>query len=279
MKLVNTEATPIHRVLALIRDEAARRGAAISGCEVVGLIPEAAMLDAAEHALQLENFRRDQVLELRMKRPPLSDAITLSAFFDQVAAATPTPGGGTVAAVVGALAAALSAMVANLTLGKKKYAASEAAMRDVRTRAEAARRRLMSLARKDSEAFEAVLSARRLPDGTPEEAQTRARALVAAELEAARVPLQTAEACLEISDLAGIAAKSGNANAITDAGVASLLARAAGEGALLNVEINLKSLGDSADKSDVESASHRLRQALTSSATRCQETVHAALGA
>ena len=279
MNLVNTEATPIHRVLALIRDEAARRGAAISGCEVVGLIPEAAMLDAAEHALQLENFRRDQVLELRMKRPPLSEALALGAFFDQVAAATPTPGGGTVAAVVGALAAALSTMVANLTMGKKKYAASEAAMRDVRARAEAARRRLMGLARKDSEAFEAVLRARRLPDGTPDEAAARARAVAAAELEAARVPLETAEACLEVSELAGIAAKSGNVNAITDAGVASLLARAAGEGALLNVEINLKSLGDSADKSDVESASHRLRQALTSSATRCQETIHAALGA
>ena len=74
MNLVNTEATPIHRVLALIREEAARRGAAISGCEVVGLIPEYAMLDAAEHALQLESFRRDQVLELRLKQPPLTEA-------------------------------------------------------------------------------------------------------------------------------------------------------------------------------------------------------------
>ena len=73
MNLVNTEATPIHRVLALVREEAARHGAAISGCEVVGLIPEAAMLDAGEHALQLEQFRRDQVLELRLRRPPLSE--------------------------------------------------------------------------------------------------------------------------------------------------------------------------------------------------------------
>ena len=279
MNLVNTEATPIHRVLALIRDEAARHGAMISGCEVVGLIPEAAMLDAAEHALQLENFRRDQVLELRMKRPPLSDALTLAAFFDQVAAATPTPGGGTVSAVVGALAAALSTMVANLTLGKKKYAASEAAMRDVRARGEEARRRLMNLARRDSEAFEAVLKARRMPENTPEEAAARSRALAEAELSAARVPLETAEACLEVLDLAGIAAKLGNANAITDVGVAALLARAAGEGALLNVEINLKSMASSADKSDVESASLRLRQALTTSAVRCQETVHAALSA
>src|SRR5438105_2580519 len=125
MNLVNTEATPIHRVLALVRAEAARHGAAIAGCEVVGLIPEAAMLDAAEHALQLENFRRDQVLELRLKRPPLTDAVPIGAFLDRVAEASPTPGGGTAAAVAGALAAALASMVANLTLGKKKYAMSQ----------------------------------------------------------------------------------------------------------------------------------------------------------
>ena len=279
MNLVNTEATPIHRVLALIRDEAARHGAAISGCEVVGLIPEAAMLDVAQHALQLENFRRDQVLELRLKRPPLTDAVPIGAFFDRVAEATPTPGGGTAAAVAGALAAALSSMVASLTLGKKKYAASQDAMRDVKRRADEARRRLMTLARRDGEAFDAVLRARKLPETTPAETEARGRALAAAELTAARVPLETAEVCLEVVELAGIVATSGNANAITDAGVAALLGRAAGEGALLNVEINLKSLANSADKSDVESASRRLRQALMSSAQRCQETVHAALGA
>ena len=137
----------------------------------------------------------------------------------------------------------------------------------------------MTLARRDAEAFEAVLCARRMPETSAAESEARAAALSAAELEAARVPLETAEACLEVVELAGIAASSGNANAITDAGVAALLGRAAGEGALLNVEINLKSMPLSADKSDVESASRRLRQALTSSAQRCQETVHAALGA
>jgi glutamate formiminotransferase/formiminotetrahydrofolate cyclodeaminase len=278
MNLVNTEATPIHRVLALVREEAARRGASISGCEVVGLIPEAAMLDAAEHALQLENFRRDQVLELRLKRPPLTDAQTLGALLEQVASPAPTPGGGTVAAIAGALAAALSTMVAGLTLGKKKYAANESAMRDLKRRSELAEHTLMALARRDSEAFEAVLRARRLPEGTPEQASERARSIAAAELAAARVPLATAEACLEIVELASVAAKLGNANAISDAGVAALLARAAGEGALLNVEINLKSMSASADKNDVESASRRIREALVSSARRCQETVHAALG-
>ena len=279
MNLLNTEATPILRVLALVREEAARHGAAISGCEVVGLIPEAALLDAGEHALQLERFRRDQVLELRLRRPPFSEALTLGGFFEQVSGPTPTPGGGTVAAVVGALSAALATMVANLTLGKKKYAGSESQMRDLKRRAEAAQSRLMSLSRQDSEAFEAVLSARRMPQATAAEASAREAAVGAAELAAARVPLETAGVCAELAELAALAAKFGNANAITDAGVAGLLARAAGEGALLNVEINLKSLSASADKNDVESASRRLREALAMSSARCQETVHAALNA
>jgi glutamate formiminotransferase/formiminotetrahydrofolate cyclodeaminase len=277
MNLVNTEATPIHRVLSLVRDTAARHGAAISGCEVVGLIPEAAMLDAAEHALQLEGFRRDQVLELRLKHPPLTEAVTLAQFHDAVAAPTPTPGGGTVSAMVGALAACLATMVANLTLGKKKYAASEAAMTDLKREAASLRQGLLELARRDGEAFDAVLRARRLSQGTTAETEERDRAVAAAELTASRVPLETAEACLKVLQLAGIAARQGNANAVSDAGVAGLLARAAAEGALLNVQINLKSLPASADKEAVEMGLRRVRDALEPAARACLGTVESAL--
>jgi glutamate formiminotransferase/formiminotetrahydrofolate cyclodeaminase len=279
MNLVNTEATPIHRVLALVRDEAARHGAAISGCEVVGLVPEAAMLDAAAHALQLEGFRRDQVLELRLKHPPLTEAVAIGSFFDEVASPTPTPGGGTVAAVVGALATCLTTMVANLTIGKKKYAAHEAALLELKRDADGLRRELLELGRRDSEAFDAVLSARRLPQTTPDEIAARERALTAAGLTAARVPLATASACVRVLGLAGVAARHGNVNAASDAGVAGLLARAAAEGALLNVQINLKSLEAGADKKDVETDLQRLQDTLESSARGCLDAVHAALNA
>jgi glutamate formiminotransferase / formiminotetrahydrofolate cyclodeaminase len=279
MNLVNTAATPIHRVLSLIRDEAARHGTTISGCEVVGLIPEYAMLDAAEHLLQLENFRRDQVLELRLRRPPLTEAVSIASFFDQVSAATPTPGGGTVAAFVGALAATLPAMVAGLTLGKKKFAAQEATVRDVKRAVEGLRVRLLGLARQDSEAFEAVLAARRLTQATPEEKALRERTLAGAELMAAQVPLLTAAACLDVLEQAGVAARVGNPNAVTDAGVAGLLARAAAEGAILNVQINLKSMPESADKNDVETELRRIQSALGEAAQRCADAVHAALNA
>ena len=189
MNLVNVEATPIHRVLALVRDEAARHGVAIAGCEVVGLVPEAALLASAEHALQLEGFRRDQVLELRLRTPPLTEAVPVAEFLDSVAAATPTPGGGTVAAFAGALASCLATMVANLTLGRKKYAEAEAAMLETKLEAERLRRELLALARRDSEAFEAVLAARRVPQSTPVEQADRDARVAAAELEACRVPL------------------------------------------------------------------------------------------
>jgi glutamate formiminotransferase/formiminotetrahydrofolate cyclodeaminase len=278
MNLVNTQATPIHRVLALVREEAARRGAAISGCEVVGLVPEYALLDAAEHALQLEEFRRDQVLELRLKQPPLTETVTLASFFEQVAAATPTPGGGTVAAIAGALAACLATMVANLSIGKKKYAQHADALTGAKHDAERLRGELVALGRRDGEAFDAVLKAGRLPQGNAEQTAARDQALTLAGLEAARVPLATAGACLAVLDLATLVAKYGNVNAITDAGTAGLLARAAGEGALLNVEINLKSLGKSADKQGVEMELHRLHAAFALATDACTSAVNAALG-
>lgn len=279
MNLVNVEATPIHRVLALIRDEAARHGASISGCEVVGLIPEAAMLDAAEHALQLEAFRRDQVLELRLKTPPLTEAVTLGDFFDRVAAPTPTPGGGTVAATTGALASCLATMVANLTIGRKKYAHAEDAMRELKREAESLRRELLALARLDSDAFDAVLSSRRMPQATPAEQEARNRAIAAAELEACRVPLSAAQACTRVVALAEVAARHGNVNAASDAGVAGLLAAAAGEGALLNVQINLKSLVPSADKEEVTTQFEATRGELRSAADRCTAAVESAMTA
>jgi glutamate formiminotransferase/formiminotetrahydrofolate cyclodeaminase len=279
MNLVNTEATPIHRVLELLRAEAARWGASVSGCEVVGLIPESALLDAAEHALQLENFRRDQVLELRLRQPPTTEAVTLAGLFDQIASASPTPGGGTSAAVAGALSASLVSMVAGLTVGRKKYAAHEAAMNESLREAAVLRRGLMGLARLDSEAYEAVVKARSMPQAAPAEAEAREKALRAANLEASRVPLRTAEACLKVLELATQAARVGNVNAVTDAGTAGLLARAAAEGALLNVEINLKSLSAGADKNDVETALQRVRSALGQAAQRCTDTVHSALNA
>ena len=258
MNLVNTDGTPIHRVLALIDDEARRWGTRVTGCEVVGLVPQAALLDAAEHHLRLENFRRDQVLEIRMQHPPVGEGVPLGGFLDEVASGTPTPGGGTVAALAGALGAALVSMVAGLTRGKKKYAAAEPLMADAQKEAAALRARLSGLMRRDAQAFDSVLAAFRLPQATPAETAERGRAVEAATWAATRVPLETAEAALEVARWAGRMLRSGNTNAASDGLVAAALARAACEGALANVQINLQNLPDSADKQAVAGRVHEL---------------------
>jgi len=205
--------------------------------------------------------------------------LSVDQFLDRVAEGTPTPGGGTVSAMVGALAAALAIMVANLTLGRKKFSAAEGPMRETKQRAQEIRELLGRLAQQDSEAFEAVLRARRMAEQPDEAARSRASALATAELEATRVPLRTAEACLEIIELAARVARHGNPNAVTDAGVAGRLAAAAAEGALLNVQINLKSLPATADKDDIEKALRRLSAAMTVAARDCDEVVQAILTA
>jgi formiminotetrahydrofolate cyclodeaminase len=173
----------------------------------------------------------------------------------------------------------LATMVANLTLGKKKYAGAEGAMTGLKRDAERLRAELMALARRDSEAFEQVLKARRLPQATPAELAVRDQTVASADLEACRVPLETARACAQVAALAAVAAGQGNVNACSDAGVAGLLARAAGEGALLNVQINLKSLPPSADKDIVSSHAESVRTELHSASDRCSAAVQAAMNA
>ncbi|HKA25459.1 MAG TPA: glutamate formimidoyltransferase [Candidatus Eisenbacteria bacterium] len=277
MNLVNTDGTPIHRVLALIDSEARRRGTYVTGCEVVGLVPQAALLDASEHALRLENFRRDQVLEIRMRRPPAGGGVSVGDFLDRVSEATPTPGGGSVAALAGALGATLVHMVAGLTVGKKKYAEVDDEMKRIRVEARSLQEHLAALVRRDSEAFEAVLAASRLPKASPEEARTREEALQKATWAAARVPLETAQRAAEVAVLAARAAVIGNPNAATDAGSAAWMARAAGESALLNVQVNLQSLGESADKQSVEKEARGLAARLATATDAASAAVNARL--
>jgi len=242
MNLVNTWGTPVQRVMALIRDEADRYGVPIVGSEVVGLVCQDALIDVAEHHLKLENFSRDQILENRLARRIGAGEQSAAEFLDEVASSAPTPGGGSVSALAGSLSAALSAMVARLTVGKAKYAEHEPRMRQVESDADTLRRELFDLVQEDARAFEGFRAAGRMSQRTPEETATRERALQDAARNAAQVPLRTAEACARALDLARAVASVGNVNAVSDAGVAAWMARAGAEGAALNVKINLASL-------------------------------------
>ncbi|MFQ5420156.1 MAG: glutamate formimidoyltransferase, partial [Anaerolineae bacterium] len=138
MNLTNFEKTPIFRVQEMVRREAARYGLSITKAELVGLIPQKALLDAAQWYLQLDGLEEDQVLELRLQAEGAND-ITPEAFLAATADATPTPGGGSVAALAGALAGALAQMVAGLTVDRKKYADVAAEARAVLDQAQALR--------------------------------------------------------------------------------------------------------------------------------------------
>lgn len=252
MNLVNTWGTPVQRVFALIKDEADRYGVPIVGSEVVGLVCQDALIDVAEHHLRLENFSRDQVLENRLGRRIGATEQTVAEFLEDVASTAPTPGGGSVSALAGALASALSAMVAWLTIGKQKYAEHETRMLEVKAAAELLRRELFDLVQEDARAYEAFRAAARLSQRTPEEIALREKTLVEAARNAALVPLRTVEASVRALELALEVATVGNANAVSDAGVAAWLARAGAEGAAWNVRINVASL-PGPERSDLES--------------------------
>jgi len=160
-------------------------------------------------------------------------------FLGEVASSSPTPGGGSVSALAGALAGALGTMVARLTIGKAKYAEHDARMRQAEAEAERLRRELFDLVQEDARAYEGFRSASRLSQRTPEEVALRERARAEAARNATGVPLRTAETCAKALAVAREVATYGNVNAVSDAGVAAWLARGGAEGAALNVRINL----------------------------------------
>jgi formiminotetrahydrofolate cyclodeaminase len=169
---------------------------------------------------------------------------TLQEFLGALASEAPTPGGGTAAAVAGAMGAALAGMVATLTLSREKYAQAHDAVRPIGEAAAAARSELLALARRDAEAYDAVVAARRLPRESEEQKTSRARAVAAATRQAAEIPMETARLTVRLLESLPELVEKGNPNAASDAGAAALLLEAATEAALLNVSINLSGAED-----------------------------------
>jgi glutamate formiminotransferase/formiminotetrahydrofolate cyclodeaminase len=254
MNLTNFRKTPVARVVEMIRKEAARHGTAVHHSELVGLIPQDALEEAAVWYLQLDQFESEQVLEKRLyssfqKSLPADEQTTSfeaeeGDFLSALAAKTPTPGGGSASAYAAAMAASLVLMVSRLTIGKKKYADVGDEMRAVEKRAEVLQEELNQAVSEDAAAFQAVMDAFRLPKETPPEKKLRAERIQEATLYAAQVPLEVAIKSVEVLEFAQIMVLKGNLNAISDAGSAASLAGAALSGAALNVRINTPGLED-----------------------------------
>jgi len=243
MNLVDLEGTPLHRAFEMVRMEAAAHGVSPTWSEIVGLVPERALYETAARHIQLQGFTPSMVLDRRV-REAVSGGETVSGFTAAVASSTPAPGGGSVVAHVGALGAALAQMVAGLTVGRKKYASVEHEMKELGLEAARLVTELQGLVVRDTNAYEAVTTAYKLPKETEEQVAVRAAAIDSALVYAAQVPLETAQACARVAELAATAAVKGNINAASDAGVAALLAEAACRGAAYNVRINVSSMTD-----------------------------------
>lgn len=243
MNLTHFEKTSIPQVQEMVKREAARYGLNITQAELVGMIPQKALMESAKYYLQLDDLvMEEQVLEYRLQvSNKEADSSTPYTFLDAVASKQPTPGGGSVAALAGALAASLAQMVAALTANRKKYEDVQAEVTAVHDEATNLREQLTLAIAEDAAAFNAVMAAYRNKELSPAEKETKVQQ---ATIEAAEVPLRVAKLSHRAAQLASKVAKIGNINAVTDATAGVLLAQAAVETAVLNVKINATSVNN-----------------------------------
>ena len=270
INLINYNTTPLHVVFETCREEAEKLGLIVTGSELVGLVPLKPILDAGRFYLkkqgksagvpekelveiavrslgldQLSDFDpAKKIVEYNFLKPAPLMSMTAKDFVDEVSSESPAPGGGSVAALAGSLCAALSAMVANLTVGKPGYEKVWPEMSDLAEKGQSIKDRLVKAVDDDTNAFNDLMEAMRLPKATPEQKAVREKAMEEGYKKAEAVPLQTAKTCLEAMEISLTAAQKGNVNSASDAGVAALMARAGVEGAVLNVLINLGSIKD-----------------------------------
>ncbi len=271
INFTNHKITPIHQVFDAACDEAAKVGLRVTGSELVGLIPLEAILAAGDHYLakqgkttgvpekervhaailslglaELAPFDAQQkIIEYRYRGAPKGlKAMRLTEFADELSSDSPAPGGGSVAALAGSLSAALSSMVAALTWSKAGMESARPAMKETGVEGQRLKDWFLEAVDRDTDAFNAVLAAMRLPKKTPEETAIRAAAVEKANQGAARVPLEVVERSVRALELALVVARDGNPNSVSDAGVAGACALAAAEGASLNVRINVPNLTD-----------------------------------
>ena len=248
MNLLDIDITSPATAFNAIKALAAKEGVDVQKSEIVGLIPERAILGAANTALKLPDAA-DHILEARIRASagpssagPSSSGPSLDGWIDELAGGTPTPGGGSAAALAGTLAAALVAMVARLTVGRKAYAGVEARAREILAEAEQLRAELRRLVDADAAAYEGVGRAYKLPKTQAGRAQAIDDALLAA----ARPPADVVKLGRRVLALAQTLEQIGNKSAVSDARVAGMLARTAIDAATENVNVNLAGMSDQA---------------------------------
>jgi glutamate formiminotransferase / formiminotetrahydrofolate cyclodeaminase len=278
INLLNYRNTPLHLVFEETEKLAAEYGLRVTGSELVGLIPLEAVKACGRHFLakqgmscgvsenelvrvavqslglsELATFEpAHKIVEYRFREKGHLVSMTLQEFADELASDSPAPGGGSVAALAGALSVSLSAMVANLTFGKRGYEDVWQEMEALAVQAQELKEFFLSAVDRDTAAYNEVMAAIRLPKKTDAEKVFREKQMLAANKLATMIPFSVMEKSLTAADLALKASEKGNRNSLSDAGVAGLTAAVSGLGALYNVLINLKQIPDADFIADVQ---------------------------
>lgn len=284
MNITDISTTPLHIAFDEVCRAAAARGLRVTGTEIVGLVPKRTLIDAGKHYLRMQQrslgITEDEIIKIAVKSMGLDELkpfirnekiiedmlaedhgkklvdLSCKAFADETASESPAPGGGSISAYMGALAAALGTMVANLSAHKAGWDDRWEEFSDCAEKGRAILDRLILLVDEDTEAFNRIMAVFAMPKNTPEEKAARSAALEAATLYATEVPLRTMKAAYDTFDLLRQMASQGNPASVSDAGVGALAARSAVLGAQLNVRINAAGLKDrdTADKILTEAA-------------------------
>ena len=272
MNLTDLGVTPVHVAFDEVERAARERGMRVTGSELVGLVPLKALLDAGRHYLRKQHrslgvaerelihiavrtlglgelgpfVPEERIIEYRLRDPATRRLVqmTLEAFVEETASESPAPGGGSVSAAVGAMGAALAAMVANLSSHKRGWDERWEEFSVWAERGQAVQAELLRLVDADTRAFDKVLAAMQLPKDSDEQKVSRRAAIDAATVEAINVPWAVMQRAMEIFDIAEAMAESGLQASVSDAGVAACCARTAVRGAWLNVRINAATLKD-----------------------------------
>ena len=305
MNLTNIEETPLHVAFDACVESAIKRGLRVTGSEIVGMVPKKCLTDAGRYFLRKQKWSEgaseEELIDIAVKSMGLSELkpfdpkekvielkiqsgskslvkMNLREFCNETLSDSPAPGGGSVAALMGALGASLGGMVANLSAGKRGWDDKLEYFSDWAVKAQKLKDELLSLVDEDTNAFNKVMDAFGLPKGSEEEKKARAAALETATKYAAEIPLKVMETAAKSYQLLVEMAEKGNPASVSDVGVGALATRACVEGAALNVRINLSQLKDEKFKSALHDKVGKVREASNSRFEEINRIVEGKIG-
>lgn len=303
MNITDIKATPLHIAFEEVCRAAAARGVRVTGTEIVGLVPRSSLLEAGKHFLRKQErslgITDEEILDIAIRSMGLSELapfkpeekivesliekdnkkkglvdLTCKGFAEETSRESPAPGGGSISAYMGALGAALGTMVANLSAHKPGWDEQWEFFSDWAVKGKSVMNELLALVDEDTDAFNCIMAVFGMPKGTDAEKAARAEAMEKATLYATEVPLKTMKASFRAFEVAGEMAEKGNPNSVSDAGVGALAARAAVQGAFLNVKINAAGLKDRAKAEALVAEAQKIAEAADAEERRILEIVN-----